>query len=79
MYMIAIASFVGWVFFAVFGGIGLVALPFDLMIEFKNRPRRISLQQYKYTILSVASLTREVCGDEEGNRRTGGSITQGHG
>jgi LMBR1 domain-containing protein 1 len=43
MYTIAIASLIGWILFAIFGGIGLVALPFDLLLEFKHRPRRIKL------------------------------------
>jgi LMBR1 domain-containing protein 1 len=44
--MIAIASFIGWILFAIFGGIGLPALPMDLLIEFKHRPKRIKLQEY---------------------------------
>ncbi|KAI3653386.1 hypothetical protein MP228_001333 [Amoeboaphelidium protococcarum] len=46
MYMVACASFIGWVLFAIFGGVGLSALPFDLLIDFKNRPRRIKLEEY---------------------------------
>jgi len=38
--------FLGWILFIVFGGIGLVALPFDCINDFKKRPIRISLDQY---------------------------------
>jgi len=41
--------FFGWLLFIVFGGIGLVALPFDCIANFKKRPIRISLE--KYTIV----------------------------
>lgn len=38
IYIIGILSFVGWIFFVLFGGVGLTALPLDLILEFKNRP-----------------------------------------
>lgn len=31
-------SFIGWFFLGIFGGVGLAALPIDLILEFKNRP-----------------------------------------
>lgn len=46
MYMVAIASFIGWVLFSIFGGIGLASLPLDLLVDFKNRPKKIKLQEY---------------------------------
>jgi len=39
IYVMAMMSFVGWVFFCAFGGCGLVALPIDLILGFKNRPK----------------------------------------
>jgi LMBR1 domain-containing protein 1 len=45
MYTVAVASLIGWIFFAFFGGVGLPALPFDLLMEFKHRPRPIRLQE----------------------------------
>ena len=39
VYVMAIMSFVGWIFFCTFGGCGLVALPIDLIVAFRNRPR----------------------------------------
>ena len=34
----AILAFVGWFFFALFGGVGMASLPLDLILAFKNRP-----------------------------------------
>jgi len=38
--------FFGWILFIFFGGIGLIALPFDCVNDFKKRPIRITLDQY---------------------------------
>lgn len=35
----AIISFVGWFIFVIFGGLGLTALPMDLIMEFIHRPK----------------------------------------
>ena len=35
----AIISFVGWFIFVIFGGLGLSALPLDLIMEFVHRPK----------------------------------------
>eukprot|EP00978_Attheya_sp_CCMP212_P001739 scaffold3574_cov49-Attheya_sp.AAC.3 len=39
-------AFVGWFFFAVFGGIGLAALPLDLILTFVNRPRHMDAVEF---------------------------------
>ncbi|KAL7746655.1 hypothetical protein RI367_008055 [Sorochytrium milnesiophthora] len=43
---VAFATLIGWLLFAFFGGVGLVALPVDLLLEFKHRPRPIKLDVY---------------------------------
>jgi len=35
----AIMSFIGWFFFLLFGGVGLSALPIDLILDFVHRPK----------------------------------------
>lgn len=35
----AILSFAGWILLILFGGVGMFSLPFDLMREFRRRPR----------------------------------------
>ena len=36
IYVMALMSFIGWIFFCAFGGCGLVALPVDLIVAFRN-------------------------------------------
>ena len=38
IYMIAFLSFIGWFLFGIFGGVGLSALPIDLVLSWQNRP-----------------------------------------
>ncbi|PFH33767.1 putative LMBR1 family region protein [Besnoitia besnoiti] len=47
VYLLAAMSFVGWFTFALFGGIGLAALPLDAFYNFRYRPRAISLGAFK--------------------------------
>jgi LMBR1 domain-containing protein 1 len=35
----AIMSFAGWILLILFGGVGLYALPIDLINEYRRRPR----------------------------------------
>ncbi|KAJ3371138.1 hypothetical protein GGF31_003561 [Allomyces arbusculus] len=44
---VAFATLIGWLLFSVFSGVGLVALPFDLLMEFKYRPKPIKAEVYK--------------------------------
>jgi len=46
LYIISMVVFLGWVLFIIFGGIGLVAFPFDAITDFQKRPIRISLDQF---------------------------------
>ena len=41
IYMMAVLVFVSWILFALFGGIGLAAVPIDLFCSFRNRPKRM--------------------------------------
>ena len=38
-YVVALVSWVGWFLFAIFGGVGLAAVPIDLIVGYKFRPR----------------------------------------
>ncbi|KAL1508346.1 hypothetical protein AB1Y20_004456 [Prymnesium parvum] len=46
VYFMAIVAFFGWFFLVLFVGIGLAALPMDLLMEFTTRPQSIDLQEY---------------------------------
>lgn len=45
-YITAFISFIGWFFFTLFAGIGLVALPLDLINEWRTRPAPLKYQDY---------------------------------
>lgn len=38
VYVMGILSFIGWIILVFFGGLGLPALPIDLINDFINRP-----------------------------------------
>ncbi|KAJ3023042.1 hypothetical protein HKX48_004524 [Thoreauomyces humboldtii] len=49
VYIVAIVSFVGWVLFSIFGGVGLIALPVDWISQFLHRPKIIKANEYAET------------------------------
>jgi len=40
VYIMAFFSFIGWIFFLLFGGLGLFAIPMDLINDFRYRPKK---------------------------------------
>ena len=38
IYAVAVLSWVGWFLFSIFVGVGLIALPVDLINEYRTRP-----------------------------------------
>ena len=58
VYVIGLLCFVGWVSFMVFGGVGLIALPMDLINDFRERPEKLSRKDYE---LRKRELGKEVC------------------
>lgn len=41
VYLISLTALMGWIIFSIFGGIGMVTLPIDLIKGFINRPKPI--------------------------------------
>lgn len=39
VYIVAILSFFGWIFVVLFGGVGMSALPIDMINDFRKRPK----------------------------------------
>lgn len=39
VYIVAILSFFGWIFLILFGGVGMFALPIDMINDFRKRPK----------------------------------------
>ncbi|KAJ4462976.1 putative LIMR family protein [Paratrimastix pyriformis] len=46
VYAIAIISTIGWVLLVIFGGVGLFALPLDMISDFSTRPRKLSAKEF---------------------------------
>jgi len=47
VYLIALLCFAGWLLLSVFGGIGLVSAPLDLVMAFVDRPRPVDERTYQ--------------------------------
>lgn len=67
VYVIGFLSFISWFIFVIFGGIGLAALPLDMIYDFCNRPRKLSPYQVERKkkqmlsdITSLNDLAKEV-------------------
>ena len=45
MYMMVCMSFAGWFLLSIFGGVGLLALPIDLINAFVNRPKTLKPEE----------------------------------
>lgn len=60
LYTIGLASFLGWFGFSIFTGIGLVALPMDLILAFVNRPKYISADVYAHQKLAIQRRSLEL-------------------
>jgi LMBR1 domain-containing protein 1 len=60
IYMIAFMCFIGWFFFVTFGGIGLSALPIDLILEFVDRPRYIDEITYQQERREMGTDTQDL-------------------
>jgi len=46
VYVMIFLSFIGWWFFTLFTGVGLIALPMDLINEFRTRPTPMKTATY---------------------------------
>lgn len=44
IYVLTLMSFVGWILFVIFCGVGLTALPLDLILEFTSRPKLVLIK-----------------------------------
>jgi LMBR1 domain-containing protein 1 len=53
-------AWLGWFLFAIFGGIGLAALPLDLYLMFKNRPRHMDAAEFAEAQLSLRERVNEM-------------------
>ena len=59
-YYAGLMAWLGWFLFAIFGGIGLSALPLDLILTFKHRPRHLDAVEFSELQMSLRERTNEL-------------------
>lgn len=71
VYMIALVSFVGWFLFAIFGGVGLAALPMDLITAFTTRPKAMTAEELAHEQLLLQTRVADLIevGKEDNSER----------
>uniref|UniRef100_A0A6B2L3E3 LMBR1-like conserved region-containing protein n=1 Tax=Arcella intermedia TaxID=1963864 RepID=A0A6B2L3E3_9EUKA len=62
-FLITTLSVIGWIIFVIFGGIGLVALPLDLINAFRERPNPIDEKTYKERMIKIGEKAEELIKD----------------
>lgn len=55
VYIIAMVTALGWIFFFIYGGVGLTALPVDIIYEYMHRPKRITAAEYAREVNQIAA------------------------
>ena len=53
-------AWLGWFFFAIFGGIGMSAMPLDLVLAFRNRPRHMDPVEFAEAQMSLRERVNEL-------------------
>ena len=53
-------AWIGWFLFALFGGIGMSALPMDLINVYRNRPRHMDAQEFAEAQMSLRERVNEL-------------------
>jgi LMBR1 domain-containing protein 1 len=68
----AFMAFIGWFLFVLFGGVGLSALPLDMINEFIGRPKLISSKDAAFKKTSLKKQTVDLL--EKGSKIKGNLI-----
>jgi len=65
-FVIGLLCFLGWFFFMIFGGVGLVAMPLDMVNKFRMRPKPMKRRDYmeKKMALGARATTLRQIGDK---------------
>lgn len=74
IYIIALMSFISWFLFVLFGGIGLFALPLDLLYDFCTRPKKLNeheLESMKKRIVDDGMQLKELGGETKAMEERG--------
>ncbi|KAJ3346543.1 hypothetical protein HDU91_007013 [Kappamyces sp. JEL0680] len=59
VFIVAVLTLLGWAIFSVFCGVGMAALPYDMLHEFKHRPRPITATHRKRQVGEQATILME--------------------
>jgi LMBR1 domain-containing protein 1 len=59
-YFAALMAWIGWFLFALFGGIGMSAMPMDLIATYKNRPRHMDAVEFAEAQTSLRERVNEL-------------------
>ncbi|CAG9465762.1 unnamed protein product [Pedinophyceae sp. YPF-701] len=61
VFLVGVASIIGWILFSIFGAVGVVTLPWDWVRGFLNRPRKvITKSDYIHRCRHIAQRSRDV-------------------
>lgn len=82
IYIIGFMSFISWFLFVLFGGIGLAALPLDLIYDFCTRPKKLStseMESQKKKIINESMRLKEIAAEtkhleEKGAKKSNSNI-----
>lgn len=53
-------AWLGWFFFALFGGVGIASMPLDLILRFVNRPRHMDAVEFADAEMSIRERVNEL-------------------
>jgi LMBR1 domain-containing protein 1 len=53
-------AFIGWFLFAIFGGVGMAAIPLDMILMYVKRPRHLDAQEFQEMQTSLRERTNEL-------------------
>jgi len=53
-------AWLGWFFFALFGGVGIASMPLDLVLRFVNRPRHMDAVEFAEAEMSIRDRVNEL-------------------
>ncbi|RNF04430.1 LMBR1-like conserved region-containing protein [Trypanosoma conorhini] len=63
VYFVALTCTIGWMLFFLFGGVGLVAMPVDCFMRFRDRPRPITAAEYALRRAEIAQESQRLMCD----------------
>jgi len=60
IYLVAFIAFIGWFIFTIFVGVGMIALPLDLINEYRTRPKPLTQKERVETKQKIGAMAEEI-------------------